>query len=85
MIDTTTPPPSQSPADGPGATIIPAGLDREQEIRASAALAAATALGPAIAAAAAAPFDPDDLGKGRELLVELTEVFTALIRDGSRP
>jgi hypothetical protein len=61
------------------------GLDPEQEIRARAALTAATALGPAIAAAVAGPFSPEDFGRGRDALVNLTGVFIALIRDGSRP
>ena len=73
-------PPSVSAAPWPDL-----GMSTEQEIRARAALAAATALGPAIAVAAAQPFSVDDFGRARDALVDLTEVFAALIRDGSRP
>ena len=62
---------------------VAGGLDPEQEIRARAAQAAATALGPTLAAAT--PMTMQQFDVARERLLDLSQVLIGLIREGSRP
>lgn len=62
---------------------VAGGLDPDQEIRARAVQAAATALGPTLAAAT--PMTMQQFDVARERLLDLTETLIELIRTGSRP